>query len=87
MCKIVERFSQPTNRLKCLIMLCEETRQSLSLYIDDCVSLPARVAIDEHLIVVLFVVLKLRVALIDSSLSDCRDRYHPPIWQQQFLTD
>ena len=30
-------------------MLCEETRQSLSLYIDDCVSLPARVAIDEHL--------------------------------------
>jgi len=30
-------------------MLCEETRQSLSLYIDDCVSLPARVAIEEHL--------------------------------------
>ena len=30
-------------------MLCEETRQSLSLYIDDCVSLPTRVAIDEHL--------------------------------------
>src|SRR5687768_1997069 len=30
-------------------MLCEETRRSLSLYIDDCVSLPARVAIDEHL--------------------------------------
>ncbi|HEU4795700.1 MAG TPA: zf-HC2 domain-containing protein [Pyrinomonadaceae bacterium] len=30
-------------------MLCEETRQSLSLYLDDCVSLPARVAIDEHL--------------------------------------
>ena len=30
-------------------MLCEETRQSLSLYIDDCVSLPARVSIDEHL--------------------------------------
>src|SRR5215208_7029553 len=29
-------------------MLCEETRQSLSLYVDDCVSLPARVAIDEH---------------------------------------
>ncbi|HET6852594.1 MAG TPA: zf-HC2 domain-containing protein [Pyrinomonadaceae bacterium] len=28
---------------------CEETRQTLSLYIDDCVSLPARVAIDEHL--------------------------------------
>ncbi len=28
---------------------CEETRQNLSLYIDDCVSLPARVAIDEHL--------------------------------------
>ena len=30
-------------------MLCEETRQSLSLYVDDCVSLPTRVAIDEHL--------------------------------------
>ena len=30
-------------------MLCEETRQSLSLYVDDCVSLPARVGIDEHL--------------------------------------
>jgi len=30
-------------------MLCEEARQSLSLYIDDCVSLPTRVAIDEHL--------------------------------------
>jgi hypothetical protein len=30
-------------------MLCEETRQSLSLYVDDCVSLPARFAIDEHL--------------------------------------
>ena len=31
------------------IMTCEETRQTLSLYVDDCVSLPARVAIDEHL--------------------------------------
>src|SRR4029453_15125088 len=30
-------------------MLGEETKQSLSLYIDDCVSLPTRVAIDEHL--------------------------------------
>ena len=30
-------------------MLCEETSQSLSQYVDDCVSLPARVAIDEHL--------------------------------------
>ena len=30
-------------------MLCEETKQSLSLYIDDCVSLPTRVAIEEHL--------------------------------------
>jgi len=30
-------------------MSCEETRQALSSYIDDCVSLPARVAIDEHL--------------------------------------
>jgi len=31
------------------MMSCEETRQTLSLYVDDCVSLPARVAIDEHL--------------------------------------
>jgi len=31
------------------MMLCEETSQTLSLYVDDCVSLPARVAIDEHL--------------------------------------
>src|SRR4030095_2548997 len=30
-------------------MLCEETKQSLSLYIDDCVSLPTRVAINQHL--------------------------------------
>jgi anti-sigma factor RsiW len=30
-------------------MLCEETKQSLSAYIDDCVSLPTRVAIDHHL--------------------------------------
>ena len=30
-------------------MLCEEAKQSLSSYIDDCVSLPTRVAIDEHL--------------------------------------
>jgi hypothetical protein len=30
-------------------MTCEETRQTLSLYLDDCVSLPARVTIDEHL--------------------------------------
>lgn len=30
-------------------MICEETRQTLSSYLDDCVSLPARVAIDEHL--------------------------------------
>ena len=30
-------------------MTCEVTRQSLSSYLDDCVSLPARVAIDEHL--------------------------------------
>lgn len=30
-------------------MLCEETRQSLSSYLDDCVSLPTRVVIDEHL--------------------------------------
>lgn len=31
------------------MMSCEETRQTLSLYVDDCVSLPARVTIDEHL--------------------------------------
>ena len=31
------------------LISCEETRQTLSLYLDDCVSLPARVAIDEHL--------------------------------------
>jgi len=30
-------------------MTCEETRQTLSLYLDDCLSLPARVASDEHL--------------------------------------
>ena len=30
-------------------MLCEETRQWLSQYVDECVSLPARVASDEHL--------------------------------------
>lgn len=30
-------------------MLCEETRQLISSYLDDFVSLPARVAIDEHL--------------------------------------
>jgi Putative zinc-finger len=30
-------------------MLCEETKQSISAYIDDCVSLPTRVAIDHHL--------------------------------------
>ena len=30
-------------------MSCEEIRQTLSTYVDDCVSLPARVAIDEHL--------------------------------------
>jgi hypothetical protein len=30
-------------------MSCEETRQTLSLYVDDGVSLPARVAIEEHL--------------------------------------
>ena len=31
------------------LMSCEETRQAFSSYIDDCVSLPARVTIDEHL--------------------------------------
>ncbi len=32
-----------------MFFTCEETRQALSSYIDDGVSLPARVAIDEHL--------------------------------------
>jgi hypothetical protein len=31
------------------LMSCEETQHTLSLYIDDCVSLPARVAIDDHM--------------------------------------
>src|ERR1051325_2668742 len=31
------------------MMSCEETRQTLSLFVAGCVSLPARVAIDEHL--------------------------------------
>ncbi|HSE16861.1 MAG TPA: zf-HC2 domain-containing protein [Pyrinomonadaceae bacterium] len=31
------------------MMSCEETSQALSSYLDDCVSLPVRVAIDEHL--------------------------------------
>src|SRR6185503_3444777 len=31
------------------LMSCQETRQAFSSYIDDCVSLPARVTIDEHL--------------------------------------
>ena len=30
-------------------MLCEETKEALSSYLDDCLSLPARVAVDEHL--------------------------------------
>lgn len=30
-------------------MTCEQTRQALSSYVDDCLSLPTRVAIDEHL--------------------------------------
>ncbi len=30
-------------------MLCEQTRESLSLYVDDALTLPARVAVDEHL--------------------------------------
>ena len=32
-----------------VLMTCEETRQALSSYVDDCLSLPARVAVDEHL--------------------------------------
>src|SRR5687768_7507370 len=31
------------------VMLCEEVRQSLSAYIDDALTLPVRVATDEHL--------------------------------------
>lgn len=30
-------------------MLCEETKQSLSAYVDDCLSEPHRLAVDEHL--------------------------------------
>jgi putative zinc finger protein len=32
-----------------VLMRCEEIRQALSSYVDDCVSLPTRVTIDEHL--------------------------------------
>jgi hypothetical protein len=39
----------PVGNLEIPAMTCEETRQALSSYVDDCVSLPARVAIDEHL--------------------------------------
>src|SRR5215217_5429782 len=35
--------------MELIMMSCEETSQTLSLYVDDCVSLPARVAIDEHI--------------------------------------
>ena len=31
------------------VMLCEEIRQSLSMYLDDALAVPARAAIDEHL--------------------------------------
>src|SRR5829696_8289984 len=31
-----------------LSMSCEETRQTLSAYVDDCMSQPARVAMDDH---------------------------------------
>jgi len=41
-------------------MLCEEIRRLLSLYIDDRVSLPARVAMDEHI----------------NRCPVCRDEYH-----------
>jgi hypothetical protein len=41
------RKSKIGNR-KCF-MSCEETKESLSLYIDDVLTLPARVAVDEHL--------------------------------------
>jgi hypothetical protein len=42
-------ISQRRIEVRISTMLCEETKQSLSLYIDDCVSLPTRMAIDEHL--------------------------------------
>ena len=41
--------SHPIKAVEITMMSCEETAQTLSLYVDDCVSLPARVAIDEHL--------------------------------------
>ena len=42
---------QPSDKLviEMSSMSCEEIRQTLSVYLDDCVSLPARVAIDDHL--------------------------------------
>ncbi|HEY7784914.1 MAG TPA: zf-HC2 domain-containing protein, partial [Pyrinomonadaceae bacterium] len=30
-------------------MSCEETKQSLSAYVDDCLTLPVRAAVDEHI--------------------------------------
>ncbi len=38
----------PLNSLQ-FIMLCEETKQSFSAYVDDCLSEPTRLAVDEHL--------------------------------------
>ena len=67
-------------------MLCEETRQSLSLYIDDCVSLPTRMAIDEHLN---------RCPVCRSEVSDLRSltrqlsnrRHLPPVDLAAAITD
>jgi putative zinc finger protein len=42
-------YSKSNQKWGSLIMTCEETEQSLSLYIDDFLSLPARAAVDEHL--------------------------------------
>jgi hypothetical protein len=42
-------MSHPQQAIEMSFMNCEETRQTLSLYLDDCVSLPVRVAMDEHL--------------------------------------
>jgi hypothetical protein len=36
------------SKIKNIPMSCEETKQSLSLYVDDALMLPARIAVDEH---------------------------------------
>ena len=68
-------------------MSCEETRQTLSLYIDDGVSLPTRVAVDEHLDrcpVCRAEVVELR--LLTRSLSQLR-RPAPPSGLADSITD